>query len=104
MIIAALGGSFSIPRTYTGKRESATDVTKYISRYKWTGMGIGALIGLASIKGFMPRNHIRKRPFPQLHHSQYAREFKIIAAALLPGLFVAGGLTTVLVLRAKVGR
>lgn len=49
-------------------------------------------------------NYIGKRLFPQLHPSQYAREFKIIAVTLSLGLIIAGGLTTVMILRAAVGK
>jgi hypothetical protein len=66
-------------------------------------MKIGAFIDLVSTKGFMLRNYIGKWLFPQLHPSQYAREYKIIAVTLSLGLIVAGGLTTVLILRAGVG-
>jgi hypothetical protein len=51
----------------------------------------------------MLKNYIGKWLFPQLHPTQYAREYKIIAAALLLGLVVAGILTTVMILRSKVG-
>jgi hypothetical protein len=52
----------------------------------------------------MLRNYIGKRLFPQLHPSQYNHQFKIVAAALSLGLVVAGGLTTLLILRGAVGK
>jgi hypothetical protein len=67
-------------------------------------MGIGALIGLMSTKGFILKNNIGKWLFPQLHPTQYVRQYKIIAATLSLGLVAAGGLTTFLTLRAAVGK
>jgi hypothetical protein len=42
--------------------------------------------------------------FPSLHPSQHNQQFKINAAAISLGLIVAGGLTTVMVLRGAVGK
>jgi len=42
--------------------------------------------------------------FPRLHRSQYNHRFKIVAATILLGLFIAGGVTTVMILRGAVGR
>jgi hypothetical protein len=53
---------------------------------------------------FMLKNYWGKLFFPRLHPSQYNQQFKIIAAAISLGLIVAGGLTTVMVLRASVGK
>jgi cold-inducible RNA-binding protein len=53
---------------------------------------------------FMLKNYFGKLLFPRLQPSQYDQKFKIIAATLSLGLFVAGSLITVLMLRGVVGR
>ena len=52
----------------------------------------------------MLKNYWGKLFFPRLHPSQYNHQFKIIAAAISLGLIVAGGLTTVMILRGAVGK
>jgi hypothetical protein len=52
----------------------------------------------------MLREYFGKLFFPRLHPSQYNQQFKIIAATILLGLIVGGGLTTVMILKGAVGK
>jgi hypothetical protein len=53
---------------------------------------------------FMLKDYFGKLLFPRLHPSQYNQRLKIVAATLSLGLFIAGGVTTVMILRGAVGR
>jgi hypothetical protein len=53
---------------------------------------------------FMLKDYFGKLFFPRLHPSQYNQRFKIVAATLSLGLFIAGGVTAVMILRGVVGR
>ena len=48
--------------------------------------------------------YVGKWLFPRLQSSQYGREFKIIAASILLGLFGGGILVAVMILRGAVGK
>jgi hypothetical protein len=52
----------------------------------------------------MLKDYFGKLFFPRLHPSQYNHGFKIVAATILLGLFIAGSVTTVMILRGAVGR
>jgi len=52
----------------------------------------------------MLKNYIGKLFFPDLHPSQYNQQFKIVAATISLGLFIAGSVTTVMILRGAVGK
>jgi hypothetical protein len=70
----------------------------------WTLKGIGAEIGNANRRLFMLKNYFGKLLFPRLHPSQYNHRYKIVAASISLGLFVAGSLITVMILRGAVGK
>jgi len=53
---------------------------------------------------FMLKDYFGKLLFPRLHPSQYNQRLKIVAATISLGLFIAGGVTTVMILRGAVGR
>ena len=52
----------------------------------------------------MLKDYLGKLFFPRLHPSQYNQKFKIVAATISLGLFIAGGVTAVMILRGAVGR
>ncbi len=52
----------------------------------------------------MLKDYFGKLLFPRLHPSQYNQRFKIVAATVSLGLFIAGSVTTVMILRGSVGR
>jgi hypothetical protein len=65
---------------------------------------MAALISQYQPKAFMLANYVGKLLFPRLQSSQYGREFKIIAASILLGLFGGGILVAVMILKGSVGK
>lgn len=51
----------------------------------------------------MLKNYVGKWLFPRMQRSQYNREFKIIAASIVSGLLIGGGMAAIMIWRGAVG-